>query len=111
MIPVDPPTHQLIKQVLRDTPPILNRVYEPKLRAAYETGVNGVCLVFVDYGPLHLRGIAIIQEPELQIYLDLNSMFRIISTMIENALTEFENELEQPTTNTGKHHRRLFTNE
>lgn len=112
MIPVDPPTHQLIKRVLRETPPVLNAVYEPRLRAAYETGIDGVVLVFVDYGPLALRGIVIIQEPELQLYLDYNSMLVVISTMIENAITEYDNELEQATDSTGKHHRRrVFTDE
>lgn len=91
MIPVDLTTHQLIRRIVRSMPfAFFGPMHTPTLRDAFETGVDGVVLVFIDYGSVALRGIMVIQEPELQLYLDYHSIMQIIQVMIENALTEYD---------------------
>jgi hypothetical protein len=100
---VDKATQYTLEMVVRKAPiHFLGPVYEAKLRHAYETGIDGVCLVFIDYGIYSLRGTVILQEPEMHLYLDFHSMVDMIEILIENAITEYDSNVYAHRRITGK---------
>ena len=94
MIEVDQATFYTVAMLVRKTPiHFLGPVYEPRQRHAYETGIDGVVLVYIDYGIHVLRGTVILHEPEMHLYLDYVSMLVILETLIENAILEYDTSL------------------
>ena len=77
---------EMLRTALRKSPiQWLGTNYAPTLTHAYDTGVPGVYLCFIDYAGYNLTGIVIAQDLELRVWYDFATIMNVTRHMLEVA--------------------------
>jgi len=89
----DSRTRTILKMALDRTPiHFLGVAFKAEMKAAYETGLDGMYLMSIAYGPYALNALVVLQDPDLRVFLDYQSVMLVTELSIENAITEYDSE-------------------